>query len=138
VSKVFVDTNLLAYQFDASEPDKQKRARDVLSTTDHTLVISTQVLLELFVVITRKLAPPLPHQAATQVVEDLSRLWVVSTDSRLVQRAVATSGRHQLSIWDSLIVEAAADAGCDVVWTEDLATGSTIRGVTVVNPLLTD
>jgi predicted nucleic acid-binding protein len=138
VSKVFVDTNLLAYQFDASEPDKQKRARDVLSTTDHTLVISTQVLLELFVVITRKLDPPLPHQAAAQVVEDLSRLWVVSTDSRLVQRAVATSGRHHRSIWDSLIVEAAADAGCDVVWTEDLATGSTIRGVTVVNPLLTD
>jgi len=40
MSKVFVDTNLLAYQFDGSEPDKQKRARDVLGTTDHTLVIS--------------------------------------------------------------------------------------------------
>ena len=138
MSKVFVDTNLLAYQFDGSEPDKQKRARDVLGTTDHTLVISTQVLLELFVVITRKLSPPLPHQAAAQVVEGLSRLWVVSTDSRLVQRAVATSSAHQLSIWDSLIVEAAADAGCDILWTEDLATGSTIRGVTVVNPLQHD
>jgi len=89
-------------------------------------------------VITRKLSPPLPHQAAAQVVEGLSRLWVVSTDSRLVQRAVATSSAHQLSIWDSLIVEAAADAGCDILWTEDLATGSTIRGVTVVNPLQHD
>jgi predicted nucleic acid-binding protein len=47
VSKLFVDTSLLAYQFDAPEPDKQKRARDVLSATEHTLVFSTHVLLEL-------------------------------------------------------------------------------------------
>lgn len=136
--RVFLDTNILAYDLDAGTPDKQRKAREVLARADHEFVISTQVLLELYVVLTRKLRPALPEQAAAEVITSLSRLPVVGTDAQLVQRAVALSVRHQLSVWDALIVTAAREAGCEELWTEDLATGSELRGVRIRNPLADD
>ncbi len=133
--RVFLDTNILAYDLDAGTPDKQLKARAALARPDHEFVISTQVLLELYVVITRKLRPALPDAAAAEVITSLSRLPVVGTDADLVQRAVALSTRHQLSVWDALIVTAAREAGCEELWTEDLATGAELRGVRIVNPL---
>jgi predicted nucleic acid-binding protein len=138
VPRVFLDTNILAYDLDAGSPDKQRKARAALARADHEFVISTQVLLELYVVLTRKLRPALPEQAAAEVITSLCRLPVVATDAALVQRAIALSVRHQLSAWDALIVTAAREAGCEELWTEDLATGSELRGVKIRNPLEDD
>ena len=60
-AKVFVDTNVLVYAYDRSEPEKQRRALTVL---DHLVLtgtgaISTQVLAEFFVAVTRKITYPL-------------------------------------------------------------------------------
>lgn len=136
VSSVFLDTNVLAYQFDASEPAKQERVRDLLADSPHTFVISTQVLLELFVVITRKLRPAVPSEAAQRALTSLTRLHVVPADARLVLRAAKTSAEHQMSVWDAMIVEAAFEAGCEEIWTEDLSTGAEIRGVRIADPLV--
>jgi predicted nucleic acid-binding protein len=135
VPRVFLDTNVLAYDLDAGSPDKQAKVRKALASPDHDFVISTQVLLELYVVLTRKLRPALPESAAAEVIASLCRLPVVGTDAELVQRAIALSVRHQLSVWDALIVTAAREAGCEELWTEDLATGSELRGVKIVNPM---
>ena len=134
--RVFLDTNILAYDLDAGSPHKQRLAREALSRPDHEFVISTQVLMELYVVLTRKLRPALPEAAAAEVVTSLCRLPVVGTDAELVQRAIALSVRHQLSVWDALIVTAAREAGCEELWTEDLATGAELRGVRIRNPLV--
>jgi predicted nucleic acid-binding protein len=132
---VFLDTNILAYDLDGGSPTKQQRVREALARSDHEFVVSTQVLLELYVVVTRKLRPAIPASAAAEVISSLCRLPVVGTDAELVQRAIALSVRHQLSVWDALIVTAAREAGCEELWTEDLATGSQLRGVRIVNPL---
>lgn len=134
MARVFLDTNVIAYQFDGGAPDKQSAADRLLLDGEHIFVISTQVLLELFVVITRKLRPPLPLDAAQRTLDRLNRLPVVSADARLVLRAVDTVRAHQLSVWDAMIVEAAAEGGCEELWTEDLAAGSELRGVRIVNP----
>ncbi len=131
--RVFLDTNVIAYQFDGSEPTKQAAAAALLQG-EHEFTISTQVLLELYVVLTRRLRPALPAPDAAQVLDALTRLPVVGADARLVSRAAATAGRHQLSIWDAMVVEAAAEAGCTQLWTEDLSTGAVLRGVQIVNP----
>lgn len=136
VSDVLVDTNILAYRFDGSEPAKQSRARDVLENSEHRIFVSTQVLLELFVVLTRKLKPSVPLAEARLVLGALTRSPVVPADGALVLRAARTADEHQLSIWDAMIVEAAVVAGCSEVWTEDLATGATLRGVRIINPLV--
>ncbi len=132
---VFLDTNVLAYQFDGADPVKQSRAREVVTSADHVYFVSTQVLLELFVVLTRKLQPAVPHASAAKVVRNLSQLAIVPADSRRVLRAIETAGQHPMSVWDAMIVEAAAEAACDELWSEDLRHGSTVRGVRVVNPL---
>lgn len=137
VARVFLDTNILAYQFDGSEPDKQARVRQLLSGHEHSFSVSTQVLLELYQVITRKLTPTVPPSAARQVLTALAELAVVSADAQLVLRAAQTAEDDRLSIWDAMIIEAAAEAGCDEVWTEDLHTGVRLRGVEIVNPLRT-
>jgi predicted nucleic acid-binding protein len=130
----FVDTNVVVYAFDEDEPAKQERAREVLSGADQLLVLSTQVLAEFYVTVTRKLARPLDASTARQAVEQLSELPVVPTDADLVLAAIDVSDRHELSFWDGLIVQAASSAGCDTILTEDLSHGSVIAGVSVDNP----
>lgn len=111
MARVFVDTNVLAYQFDAGEPAKQAVARRALGASEHDLVVSTQVMLELFVVITGKLQPPVPYEAAQQVLAGLARLYVVPSDARLVLRAARTALDHKMSVWDAMILEAARRCG---------------------------
>lgn len=130
---IFLDTKVLAYQFDDSFPDKQACARQVLIEHATGAVISTQVLIELHAVLTRKLGRTRDEAAR---VLDAIMLDVVATDADLVRAAAATAAAHELSIFDAMIIEAAVRAGCDELWTEDLADGSVLRGVRIVNPFV--
>lgn len=129
--RTFVDTNVLVYAFDVDEPSKRAVALDLLAS-DLQLVVSTQVLGEFFVAVTKKLAMPVTR--AHGAVQELAQLPVVPTDVTLVLAAATTARAHQLSYWDALIVEAAATSGCDRILTEDLATGATLRGVRIDDP----
>jgi len=129
----FLDTNVVVYAFDTAEPEKQRLAIDVLES-GRRLVVSTQVLVETWWVLTRRLERPLSEDAASEVIDQLCRLPVVSTDATLVRRAITTSRRWQLAVWDALIVEAALSSGCDRILTEDLQDGQDFDGVTVTNP----
>lgn len=132
--RTFLDTNVLIYAFDDAAPAKRDRARTLLATPRAPLVISAQVIGEFYVVVTRKLAKPLAADHARAAVEQLLRLPVIPVDAQLTQAAVTTCQSAQLSYWDALIIEAASAAGCDLLLTEDLANGSTIRSVLIENP----
>ncbi len=133
--RAFLDTNVLVYAVDGADPGKQALARSLLeSAADKELVLSTQVLSEFYVVVTRKLEVPLSDEIAAQAVDLLGTLSVVPADVGLVRAAVAISRRSQLSYWDALIVAAAEVAGCERLLSEDLAYGQTIGEVRVENP----
>ena len=132
---VFLDTNVLAYQFDNSQPAKQRKARELFLELSPVAVISTQVMIELHAVLTRKLG--ISKHDAEGILASLD-VETVRTDRQLVLNAARTSTKHQISMWDALILEAAVTAGCTELLTEDLADGSTLRGVTIVNPFLVD
>ena len=132
--RAFLDTNVLVYAFDDGEPRKRDRARELLANPPAPPVISTQVVGEFYVVVTRKLAKPLAPDDARSAVEQLLRLPVLPIDGDLTRAAVATSETAQLSYWDALIVEAAAVSGCDLLLTEDLSDGAVIRSVRIQNP----
>lgn len=134
--RVFIDTNIFVYSVDTADPDKQARAQQVLISTPGA-VVSTQVMNEFYHTATRKLRPPLPAAAANGVVERMARLVCVPVDADLVLRAVRAGRRWQLSQWDALMVEAARQAGCDRVLTEDLADGAVYDGLRIENPLRT-
>jgi len=129
--RVFLDTNVLVYRFDHADPARRRAAAALLARTDVDFVISTQVLVELFAVLTRKLA--VPHADAARVLDELD-LPVVTTDRRFVLDAAATATSHQLAIFDALILQAAAHGDCAELWSEDFASGSELCGVRIVNP----
>lgn len=137
--RAFLDTNVLVYLFDSGEPIKQAAARRVLNEVrEESLVLSTQVLSEFYVVVTRKLADPLDPATAARAVDQLARFHVTVIGSDTVRSAIITSQRHRLSFWDALIVESAASSACDRLLTEDLAAGTVIRGVRIDNPFAAD
>jgi len=135
-SRTFFDTNVLVYLFDADSPDKQARAREALRERleSGAVVVSTQVLQEFFVTVTRKLARPLPTDEAEAALKRLMDLPVVQVDPDQVLAAAVSSRRDRISFWDALILTAAAVAGCEEVLSEDLQHGQSFGRVRIVNP----
>ena len=129
----FLDTNVVVYAFDKADPAKRETATRILESAER-LVVSTQVLLETWWTLTRKLGTPLTEAQATEVVEQLCLLPVVATDAELVLRAIQTGTSARLALWDALIVEAARTAGCQRLLSEDLQHGRDFGGVLVENP----
>jgi predicted nucleic acid-binding protein len=134
--KTFLDTNVLVYLFDADSPGTQARAREVLG--DHVegggVVVSTQVLQEFFVTVTRKLARPLPADDAEAALRRLIALPVISVEPDQLLAAALGSRRDRMSFWDALILTSASAAGCDEVLSEDFQHGRSFGRVRVVNP----
>ena len=132
----FLDTNILVYAFDKATPKKQRRAWDILEglVFSEPPTISTQVIGEFYVTVVRKLAVPLSEEKALEACARLVLFPVVQIDTEMVLAAIRFSQRHQLSYWDSLIVEAAKNGGCSVLVTEDLQNESEFDGLRVFNP----
>ncbi len=135
-SRTFLDTNVLVYLFDADAPGKQARARETLARAleQGAVVVSTQVLQEFFVTVTRKLARPLPATEAEVALRRLIELPVVQVDPDMILAAAVSGRRDRISFWDALILAAASAAGCGEVLSEDLQHGRSFGRVRVVNP----
>jgi len=103
---------------------------------EHEGVISTQVLLELRSVASRKLQPPLSDQRITALLEALAGFEVVGSDVNLILDAHQLAIREQLSWFDVLIAEAAMCSRCALLFSKDFRHGRRIPGVEVVNPLV--
>ena len=131
---VFFDTNILVYCTDTTAPEKQAIARALISQASASgdAMVSTQVLIELFNVLTRKQLMPSAH--AKVLVTAYTGWAVVPSDVSLVTAAIEKSIQHQLSIWDSMVIEAALRGGAQTLLTEDMSHGQRFGSLTVVNP----
>jgi predicted nucleic acid-binding protein len=136
---VFVDTNVLVYTRDASEPDKQPRALEWMRLLwdSGSGRLSHQVLQEFYVTTTRKLRPGLPPEQARADVRDLLSWRPLTVDGDLLEAAWSIEDRFGLSFWDALIVASARTAGCRSLLTEDLQEGLELDGLRVVDPFRT-
>jgi len=134
--RVFLDTNVLVYVFDGDAGPKQEIARRILTEAADSgrHVLSTQVLQEFYVTVTRKLARPLAHLDAAKTVAALAKLPVAQLDGDSVLAAIERADARQLSLWDALIIQAAVESGCTRLLSEDLQDGQTIDGVCIENP----
>ena len=134
VDRCFIDTNVLVYLFDADSPGKQARSRELLEEVADSAVLSTQVLAEFYVAVTRKLGKPLSASEARGAVESLCELEVRPVHMNLVKSAIRRSQDSQLSFWDALIVETAMEADVSALLTEDMQHGQQFDRFRVVNP----
>ena len=134
----FVDTNVLVYAHDRSDPAKQEVAKARLDRlwTDGTGTLSTQVLQEAYVVATSTQKLAMPPQEARNLIEIYSAWPVVLIEPAMILTASRVAEEHQISFWDALIVEAARVSGAERLLTEDLQDGQTLDGVLVENPFL--
>lgn len=132
----FVDTNVLVYAVSTDEPRKQSKAREIVERgfRDGCYAISTQVLMELYVNITRKARIQLPAARALEYVQSLAEWMVVELTPEMVLDALSLSARMQISAWDAAILEAARQAGCTRVLSEDLNAGQAYAGIRIENP----
>lgn len=134
--KFFFDTNVLVYLFDTDSSDKRKKARALFQKHAEAgdVLLSTQVLQEFYVTVTRKLARPLNAAAAAEAVSSFAELPLVQIDSELIISAIHRSHNDQLSFWDALIVQAAIEGHASTLYSEDMQHGQTANGLRVVNP----
>jgi predicted nucleic acid-binding protein len=134
--KAFFDTNIIVYAHDRGAGTKRDSAAALIEAhvRSATLVISTQVLIESHNTLMR--AALLDRAAALAFVEALADEHVVATDAALVLRAIRLSQQHQLSHWDGLIVQAALDAGCTTLFSEDMQPGMRYGDLEIVDPLV--
>ena len=132
----FFDTNVLVYAVSAAAEDraKQERALDLLETADFAL--STQVLQELYVTLTRKIRRPLAVEQVLALLEEYRVFPIVITDYALILSAIEHSRRYRISYWDGAIVAAAEAIAAPILYTEDLQSGQTYGAVVAVNPFV--
>lgn len=134
--RVFLDTNIVVYLFDDDSPERQARAAEILRADGETmeLVLSTQVLQEFYVAVTRKLERPLAEDDALLAVQSLIELTVTQVDPDMIVSAIELSQAHSVSFWDALIVQAALTSDCQRLLTEDMQDGRRFGELLVENP----
>lgn len=135
--KHFLDTNILVYTFDKSNPAKQKKCRALVarSLTKRTGCISFQVVQEFLNVSTRKFDPPLSKSDAQMyLINVLEPLCEVFSSIGLYYQALEISDRWGYSFYDSLIIGGAISSESKTLYSEDLQSGQEIDGMKIVNP----
>ena len=134
--RIFVDTNILVYAHDLDAGRKYEVARSLLRDLweSQTGIISTQILQEFYVNVTRKISKPISPAQARGVLSAYAAWQVEIIRPADVLQASEVQERYRLSFWDAMIVVAAAKGRADVLVTEDLNPGQIIEGVQVSNP----
>lgn len=134
--KPFADTNVVIYALVPDDARKQLVAQQLLAgLLGPRPLIGTQTLAETYHVLTRRKA--WKPAAATKALRVLAELTVVVPSAETVLQGLELAAKHQLSGWDALVVQAALQAGCDTLYTEDLQAGRRFGSLVVVNPFAT-
>jgi predicted nucleic acid-binding protein len=132
--KPFFDTNVILYAFRGtlSPGDTRSQVAEALLAAGGAL--SVQVLNEFVAVARRKL-----NKSWEEVRRALAILRFLCPKPLPLtvethDRALYIAERYGYSIFDSLIISAALDAGARTLYSEDMQDGQTIDGLTIRNP----
>jgi len=134
--KVFVDTNILVYAHDLDSGNKHNQAAEIVSQLweSRNGVLSTQVLQEFYVTLTRKVSSTLSKLEARKLVQKYSHWHLVLNDPSIIIQASEIEESNNISFWDALIVSAAYSQNVPTILTEDLNHGQIIEGIFIKNP----
>ncbi len=132
----FVDTNILVYAYDHTAGPKHESARGIMDRLwdNGEGVLSTQVLQEFYVAVTRKIPQPIASRRAREIIADLGTWTVATLEVPEILSASEISDRYRVNFWDGLILAAAQKEDAEILWSEDLNDGQNYGGVVVRNP----
>ena len=134
--KVFVDTNILVYAHDLDAGNKHDQAAEIVSQLweSRNGALSTQVLQEFYVTLTRKVSSTLIKLETRKLVQKYSHWHLVLNDPSIIIQASEIEESNNISFWDALIVSAAYSQNVPTILTEDLNHGQIIEGIFIKNP----
>lgn len=130
----FLDTNVLIYSVDGKEPIKQPTARAIVAKAidEGGFLLSAQVLNEFSNIALGKLKMTIPE--VRDFISMFSRIGTVPLATDWTDKALLIKERYGIQFFDSLLLVAASENGCNKILTEDLADGQFYCGVKAVNP----
>ena len=133
----FLDTNVLVYAYDPSDPRKQQIARNLVRrAVAGEIGASSQVLGEFAATLLHKLKPAAKPEDVMALVDTLGPIKLVPIDGDVVLRAVQVRAQYGVHFYDGMIVAAAERGGCQKIWSEDLNAGQKYFGIAVENPFV--
>lgn len=132
--KCFIDTNVLVYCYTKDEPAKRKKA--LMVANKQSAFISTQVLNEFTNTLKKKF-----NHSWTEIQQTLNE---VSADFNVfinkpatIKQACHIADKYKFSFYDSLIIVAALECKCKILYSEDLQHKQLIeKTLTVINPFV--
>jgi len=137
--RCFLDTNVFVYSVDPSDPRKSAIAVRLIrsSVVEENGCTSYQTVQEFLNVALKKFSSVMtPELASIYVLNQMKPLVTIESSMQLFIHAIGVQGRYTLNWYDSLIVAAAIEARCDVLYTEDLQHGQRFGDLVVTNPFL--
>lgn len=133
----FLDTNVFVYKFDTREPAKTRRASELIRSAlaSKQGVVSYQVVQEFFKVALTRFAKPFSLGEAEDYLSlTFKPILAVHSSPRLFLEALHIQTQHRFSWDDALIVAAAQQANCSILYTEDMQDGRRIGELRIENP----
>ena len=132
--KVFVDTNLWVYFFVKDPPEKGEKVAETINHQTTSLIVSTQVLGELYNVLIRK-STFSQSEAQAIVLGLVDTFSILEIDTPKVLQAMEINARYGYSYWDSLILATALHSDCSFLYSEDMHHNQLIENkLRIINP----
>ena len=135
-AEVMLDSNVLVYALSDAPSERRKRNTAATLLREQDFGTSYQVLMETWVVATRRMAKPVPEQKAAAFLDGLLAFPCVPGAADLYRQAFRLSRRYEIHPYDAAIVAAAQELGAGTLYSEDLSHGQEYDGVKVLNPFL--
>jgi predicted nucleic acid-binding protein len=135
--RFFLDTNVFVYAFDPNAPRKAKTAAQLIRRAANSGdgIVSYQVVQEFFNVALKRFAQPMTFAEAEQYLVTVFRpLLAIHSSPAIYVEALRVAAKYRIGWYDSLIVAAAIEGKCEVLYSEDMQDGREIEGVRIENP----
>ncbi|MDZ8256971.1 PIN domain-containing protein [Nostoc sp. ChiQUE01b] len=135
-NNIFLDTNLWIYLYAKNPPTKYQQVAEIIKSNSLLLLISTQVLGELFHVLPRKIFTS--KIDAIAIISDIVNTFPVQAISTTqVIQALQINAQYNYSYWDSLIIATALLGKCSIIYSEDMQHNQLIHNkVRILNPFV--
>src|SRR5271165_4888975 len=137
--KSFLDTNIIVYAFGQSFPEKAKIAQRLITdgAADKQAIISYQVVQEFINVALRGFRFAIARSDLESfLLKALFPMMAISSSPSLLIEAIRLHGEDQLAWYDSLIVAAAMQGNCEILYSEDFQHGRRFGDLVIQNPFL--
>ena len=133
MNKIAIDTNILVYLFDEYFIDKREIAGNLV---DANPIISSQVVSE-FLNVSKRLLKISKLDILKKCNESIRKCNIIPTNQIVLNHAEAIIVRYDLQLFDAIIVASALEAGCTILYTEDMHHGLILEGtLSIINPFV--